>query len=194
MFSLKMMHCTVFCIYVCHVGLAPQQINRSSLWCRRGSGVCVPVCRTHMGMPCRTPTHARMLRCLPAYALPARTPLVHVCVCVCTHLHTYTPTSLLSLPLRALHLEQRVALRTIGHLAQLASGMGFGYGNDCVWDFVVKSRHSTWNPTHFTTNPTTSPHPNRILARPPAPRRERARHAGASFVWRGGRHFGVSSI
>ena len=71
-------------------------------------------------------------------------------------------TSLLSLPLRALHLEQRVAPRANGHLTQLA-GMGFGYGNDCVWDFVVKSRHSTWNPTHFTTNPTTSPHPNPIL-------------------------------
>ena len=83
MFSLKMMHCTVFCFYICRVGLAPQQINRSSLGCRRGSGECVPVCRTHMGMPCRTPTHARTLRCLPAYALPAQTPLVHVCVCVC---------------------------------------------------------------------------------------------------------------
>jgi hypothetical protein len=152
---------------------------------------CVCRCAAHTwGCPA-APPHMRACcgACLPTPSLPTHP----WSTCVCAHLHTYTPTSLLSLPLRALHLEQRVALRTIGHLAQLASGMGFGYGNDCVWDFVVKSRHSTWNPTHFTTNPTTSPHPNRILARPPAPRRERARHAGASFVWRRGRHFGVIS-
>jgi hypothetical protein len=106
---------------------------------------CVCRCAAHTwGCPA-APPHMRACcgACLPTPSLPTHP--WSTCVCVCTHLHTYTPTSLLSLPLRALHLEQRVALRTIGHLAQLASGMGFGYGNDCVWDFVVKSRHSTWN-------------------------------------------------
>ena len=41
------------------------------------------VSRTHMGMPCHAPTHAHTPRCLPAYALPAHTPLVYVCVVVC---------------------------------------------------------------------------------------------------------------
>ena len=34
-----------------------------------------------------------------------------------------------------------------------------------VWDlshFVATFHDSTWNPTHFTTNPSTSPHPNPI--------------------------------
>ena len=158
--------CSVLFLYLpCGIGTTTNQplVSGVSSWQR---GVCAGMPHTHGDALAHfhTCTRAAVPAC---HALPAHTPLVHVCV---------------------------VVVVVCGHLTQLASGMGFGYGNDCVWDFVVKSRHSTWNPTHFTTNPTTSPHPNRILARPPAPRRERARHVGASFVWRGGCHFGVISI